>query len=211
MSLRQGAGGRGECVVEGEEGTLGSRQRRLSFALMARILWKSVRNHWLHFWLGQRGIEVGYHVTFQGRLRISGNKLRIGAYSRVSNSYLDGRGGLSIGEKCIILDSAVYTATHDLHAPTYDTVYKPVLIEDYVVVFPKSIILPGVHIGYGGIVGAGSVVRRDVPAMGIVRGNPARVIATREHVHDQVSLPVMVSHYTVPEIVDRVLRGRRSK
>jgi len=40
-------------------------------------------------------------------------------------------------------------------------------------------ILPGVRIGDGAVVGAGSVVTRDVPAMAIAAGNPARVIRMR--------------------------------
>ena len=40
----------------------------------------------------------------------------------------------------------------------------------------NSTILPGVRIGYGAIVGAGSVVTKDVPAMTVVAGNPARII-----------------------------------
>ncbi len=36
--------------------------------------------------------------------------------------------------------------------------------------------LPGVRIGYGAIVGANSVVTKDVPPMTVVAGNPARII-----------------------------------
>lgn len=45
----------------------------------------------------------------------------------------------------------------------------------------RSLILPGVTVGDSCIVGAGSVVTRDVPPNSIVAGNPARVIYTDAH------------------------------
>ncbi len=42
-----------------------------------------------------------------------------------------------------------------------------------------SLIMPGIHIGNGAVVGARSVVTRDVPAYSIVAGNPARVVRMR--------------------------------
>ena len=50
------------------------------------------------------------------------------------------------------------------------------IIGDDVLIGCMCVILPGVHIGRGAIVGAGSVVTRDVPAFTIVAGNPAVVI-----------------------------------
>ena len=44
----------------------------------------------------------------------------------------------------------------------------------------NSVILPGVKIGTGAIVGAGSVVTKDVPEYAIVVGNPARILKYRE-------------------------------
>ncbi len=40
----------------------------------------------------------------------------------------------------------------------------------------RSVILPGVRVGRFALVGAGSVVTKDVPAYGLVRGNPARLV-----------------------------------
>jgi galactoside O-acetyltransferase len=53
---------------------------------------------------------------------------------------------------------------------------KPVKIEDKVWIGFNSIILKGVTVGEGAIVGAGSVVTKDVPPYTIVAGNPARII-----------------------------------
>lgn len=52
----------------------------------------------------------------------------------------------------------------------------PVIIKNSVWIGVNSVILKGVTIGEGAIVGAGSVVTKDVPAWTIVGGNPAKVI-----------------------------------
>ncbi|MDR2406844.1 MAG: sugar O-acetyltransferase, partial [Bacteroidales bacterium] len=51
-----------------------------------------------------------------------------------------------------------------------------VVIEDNVWIGDKVTILPGVHIGYGSIIGANAVVTKDVPANCVVGGNPAKII-----------------------------------
>ena len=43
-------------------------------------------------------------------------------------------------------------------------------------------LLPGVVIGEGALVGAGSVVTKDVPARGVVAGNPARLVANADEI-----------------------------
>jgi acetyltransferase-like isoleucine patch superfamily enzyme len=53
---------------------------------------------------------------------------------------------------------------------------KPVFIGDKALIGSGATVLSGVHIGEGGIVAAGSVVNKDVPAGALVGGNPARVI-----------------------------------
>lgn len=69
------------------------------------------------------------------------------------------------------------TINHDPNPENRSATYgRPIVIEDKVWIGINTTILPGVKIGYGAIIGAGSVVTRDVPAMSIVAGNPARII-----------------------------------
>lgn len=74
----------------------------------------------------------------------------------------------------MIIDGTLATRSLDSGARNY--VDKPVRIEDGAWIGAGAIILPGVTIGIQSIVGAGSVVTRDVPDGCVVAGNPARVI-----------------------------------
>ena len=64
---------------------------------------------------------------------------------------------------------------------------KWVIIEDDVWIGTRAIILPGTRIGKGSIIGAGSVVTKDVPQYSIVGGNPARILKTRLPQQDTTS------------------------
>ena len=57
---------------------------------------------------------------------------------------------------------------------------KPVTIEDDVWITSNCTVLPGVRIGRGAVVGAGSVVTRDVPPYAVVGGAPAKILKWRK-------------------------------
>ena len=80
--------------------------------------------------------------------------------------------GVFIGPKCNLI-----TINHDENPENRSATYgRPIVLEDKVWLGINVTVLPGVHIGYGSIVGANSVVTKDVPPMTIVAGSPARVI-----------------------------------
>ena len=56
------------------------------------------------------------------------------------------------------------------------TISKDVLIEDFAWIGANSMILKGVHIGKGAVIGAGSVVTKDVPELCVYAGNPAKFV-----------------------------------
>jgi acetyltransferase-like isoleucine patch superfamily enzyme len=59
-----------------------------------------------------------------------------------------------------------------------------IVIEDDVWIGANAVILDGVTIREGAVIGAGSIVTKDVPSFSIVAGNPARVIKQRSKVND---------------------------
>lgn len=71
------------------------------------------------------------------------------------------------------------TASHDYTSLRLPDISGPIMIGRHAWVGAKSIILPGVRIGEGAVIGAGSIVTKDVPAYCIAVGNPARVIKDR--------------------------------
>ena len=87
-------------------------------------------------------------------------------------------GLVSIGADCLI-GTHVSIIDNDFHGlvDRHETPSpRPVVIGDNVWIGNRAIILPGVTIGEGAVVGAGSVVTRDVPARTVVAGNPARMV-----------------------------------
>ena len=95
---------------------------------------------------------------------------------------LDGRAKLSIGDHVDIASEVmIYNAQHDIHSKDFTKPqYGEVVINDYVFIGPRAIILPGVTIGRGAVVGAGAVVTKDVEPLTIVGGVPAKEIGKRD-------------------------------
>lgn len=74
---------------------------------------------------------------------------------------------------------SIYTACHPLDAETRNTLVEwaePVIIGNNVWMGGSVTILPGVTIGDNVVIGAGSVVAKDIPANTVAVGNPARIV-----------------------------------
>lgn len=110
-------------------------------------------------------------------------KLRIGKSSIIGhNTLLDARKGLFIGQNVNISSEAmIWTLHHDYNSPTFEAIGDSVIINDYVWICSRAIILPGVTIGQGAVIAAGSVVTKNVKPYSIVGGVPATIIGERKH------------------------------
>jgi maltose O-acetyltransferase len=126
-------------------------------------------------------------------------RLKIVAYERYLNNLK--KRGLRIGSNVIILDNVLFDPDHcflisvgdncticpNVRCIAHDASTKlklgytkigRIVIRENCFIGDSAIILPGVQVGPNSIVGAGSVVTRDVPPETVAAGNPAKVIST---------------------------------
>ncbi len=125
---------------------------------------------------------VGRHVE----LIPQGGSIAIGSDCSLNNYVvMYGAGGITVQDGCRIAAGVVIVAfNHGFEDVTRPIRSQPitargVVVESDVWIGARSILLDGVTIGRGSVVGAGSVVTRDVPEYTVVAGNPARVLRHR--------------------------------
>ena len=137
-----------------------------------------------HFFYLLAGVRIGKGSTINPGARFyNPPKIKIGQDTIVGErAVLDGREDLIIGDHVDIASEVmIYNSEHDINDPTFAAISAPVIIEDYVFIGPRAIILPGVTIGKGAVVGAGAVVTKKVSEFAIVGGVPAVVIGERKN------------------------------
>lgn len=142
---------------------------------------KKIRSICAYMILEKCGINVNVErgALFSSRVEL-GNNSGIGINASIGGKTIIGN-DVMMGPDCII-----YTRNHNFNR--VDTTMrgqgfqeeKPVYIGNDVWIGGRVLILPGVHIGNGCIIGAGSVVTKNVYDWAIVAGNPARVIRYRK-------------------------------
>lgn len=176
-------------------------------------------------------LSLGPHAVLGPGLQATGRRLHFGAYFWSTRRVVIGGGGsqgpdsnLSIGDYTSLFDGAYVNLsepvrignrcalsadsvvlTHGCWQPVlegYPYRFAPVTLEDDVVVYVKSVILPGVTVGRGTTVAAASVVSEDTPPFSLVGGVPARVI--RSDVRR--SLGSAERHAVVSDILTRYAR-----
>ena len=95
-----------------------------------------------------------------------------------ANAYSLGK--IKIEEGATIAQEAyLCTGTHDFNDPSLQLITKPITVGKNAFIGARAMILPGVSIGNQAIVGAMSVVSKDIPDYQIVAGNPAKKIGER--------------------------------
>lgn len=121
---------------------------------------------------------------------VSPIKIYIGAHTYINrNTFLDAIESLTIGQHCAI-GPGCYITDHDhgtdvsFSPLSQPMLAKPTKIGDRVWIGANVTILKGVTIGDDAIVGAGSVVTKNIPARSIAVGVPAKVIKCRDQLNE---------------------------
>jgi acetyltransferase-like isoleucine patch superfamily enzyme len=124
------------------------------------------------------------------RTVLPGARIVVGDDTGMTSATISASSSIRIGARVLIGAGVVITDSdhHPVHPPAgtprrfaefpAPTTADAVVIEDDVFIGARAIILKGVRIGAGAVVGAGSVVSRDVSAESIVAGNPATVVGS---------------------------------
>ena len=124
-----------------------------------------------------KGAKIGKLVVI-GKSKIQGKigNLAIGDQTSFGQCEITLHDTVSVGRCVVINDGAILlTASHRLSDPQWRHKKGKIIINDYAWIATNAIILPGVTIGKGAVVGAGAVVRQDVPEYAVVIGNPCSV------------------------------------
>lgn len=166
-----------------------------------RLRKSSIREHLLGLWLRRhfqraglvvvRGwfpfpsVENRGHIEVENCAFFAGVRLecRSGATLRIGNgTYLNRNTevvagqSVTIGRDCKIARDVIIMDTDQHPLPGGDLNTDPVVLEDRVWIGARSIVLKGVTIGHDAVIGAGSVVTKDIPPRAIAVGVPARVV-----------------------------------
>ena len=155
-----------------------------------------------HLEISGAGITVGDHVHFMAladkpvRLAVFENlgAISIGDYGVINPGVrISSADSITIGDSCLLAMNCYLSDAdwHDIHHRIYAPGNTaPIVLEDNVWIGDSALITKGVTIGENSIVGAYSVVTKDVPANTIVAGNPAKIVReiSAEHLTSRKTL-----------------------
>ena len=145
-------------------------KRFLQFYPLIRI---SARASTLKF----KGAKIG-SLAILGKAKLQGRLVNL----EIGDQVALGRCNILLHDtvtiaKCVVINDGVIilTASHKLSDPQWAQKKGSIIISEYAWIATNAIILPGVTIGRGAVVGAGAVVRENVPDYAVVIGNPSSI------------------------------------
>lgn len=145
------------------------------------------------------GIVIGSYARIDGFVKLEGGgALEIGEYTHVASfCHLGIGGGFTYIGKYVALSSGakVISGSNLTTSPSLSATAPKDLQEvqqfitrigDFACVFTNAVVLPGITLGEGAVLGAGSVATHDIPPWEVWLGNPARRLGKRDRARAKV-------------------------
>jgi putative colanic acid biosynthesis acetyltransferase WcaF len=140
----------------------------------------------LHSWralvLTMFGARVGKNChIYPGAVIWAPWNLEVGDETGVaSGAILYNQAQIKLGKRVVISQGAhLCTGTHDYEKPGFPLIARPITVGDHAWVAAEAFVHPGITIGEGAVIGARSVVTKDVPAWMVCAGHPCEPIKPR--------------------------------
>jgi len=143
------------------------------------------------------GAKVGRGVHVYPKVKIWAPwNLNIGDECGIANDViLYSQGQITIGHRVVISQGSHLAAgTHDYTQPGFPLITKPIVINDHVWIAAEAFINPGIVIGEGCVIGARSVVIKDMPAWMVCAGHPCKPIKERPKYISNASENLKIGH-----------------
>jgi putative colanic acid biosynthesis acetyltransferase WcaF len=139
-------------------------------------------NEWRLFWLRvfDAKIDGKPFVHQRARIAIPANLILHDRACLGDRTNVYSLGEIEIGARATVAQEVyLSSASHDFSDPAMPLTVAKIDIGEDAFIGARAVVLPGVRIGARAIVGAGSVVTKDVPENVVAAGNPCRVIKSR--------------------------------
>ncbi len=174
-----------KSAFTGPSFSLGNRLARVAWGVVSALFFRpSPRplhawRQWLLTLFGAR-IAKGCHI-YPGAIIWAPWNLVCGEECGVGDgAILYSQALITLGKRVVISQGThLCTGTHDYESEGFELFAKPITVGDHAWIAAESFVHPGVTVGEGAVIGARSVVTRDVPPWMVCAGNPCKPIKPR--------------------------------
>ena len=177
------------CAHTGPSFSLKNRIARAIWGIVCAVLFRPTPrpfHAWRNFVLRIFGAKIGRgcHIYPKVRIWAPWNLICDEEVGIGDGAILYNQASITLGKRAVVSQGAhLCTGTHDYESEGFELFAKAITVGDHAWLAAECFVHPGVTVGEGAVVGARSVVTRDVPAWMVCAGNPCKPIKARARIN----------------------------